>query len=297
MYLGNESLKWAARLGLTYLNKTLLYFMDIRQLKSLNAKYYLKREINLWNPQKLNEKILTLAYTTDTTLWSRMADKYEVRSYVKERGLEDILVPLYGVYDSCNQIDFEALPQKFVLKATHGCDMNFICKDKSAIDHRRLQNRLNFWLRHNMAYMSLEPHYACIPARVLCEKYLETQGEIIDYKFFCCDGKARFVEICTERSKGPYLDLMTLDWSPIPGSIVGAQNNPGGVEKPAGFDRMIEIADTLADGLPFVRVDLYEVDGHVYFGEMTFTPATGVLFHFSDAFLLEQGKYITLPNA
>lgn len=295
MYLGNETVKWTARLGMTAANRFLCRIIGIKRLKTLIATHYHHRQIDLEHPRKLSEKILCLAYDTDTSEWSRLADKWEVRSFVARKQLEDILVPAYGVYDRFDQIDFDRLPDKFVLKATHGCDMNFICTDKSSIDLPRLRSRVNFWLRHNMAYMALEPHYARIPGRILCEKYLETEGEIVDYKFFCCDGTARFVEICSERSKGPYLDLMTLDWEPIPGAIVGAENNPLGLKKPANFGYMIEIANILAQGHPFVRIDLYEVGGQVYFGEMTFTPATGLLFHFSDAFLTEQGKYVTLP--
>lgn len=296
MYLGNEQLKWAVRCTLAAVNKTLSHIINIETLKTWHAGYYLKRDIDLKCPKKLNEKILYLSYHTDTTQWSQLADKYEVRQYVKQKGLEEILVPNYGVYRSFEEIDFERLPEKFVLKATHGCDMNYICTDKSRMNLKEVRKKVNFWLHHNLAYMALEPHYARITPRVLCEKYLENSGDIIDYKFFCCDGQARFVEVCSERAKGPYLDIFTLDWKPWKNVIVGAKNNPNGLQKPQQFERMIEIANKLAEGFPFVRVDLYEIENHIYFGEMTFTPATGVLFHFSDEFLLEQGAYCTIKN-
>ena len=292
----NEQIRWAVRVVRAAINKGLVSVVGVKKLKILNAKYYLKKEINLEKPEKLNEKILYLAYSTDTRLWSRLADKYEVREYVREKGFEEILVPVYGVYNSFEEIDFGRLPEKFVLKATHGCDMNYICRDKKELDLKKVKKKINFWLKNNLAYISLELHYAKIPPRIMCERFLESEGEIIDYKFFCCNGEVRFIEVCTERSKGPYLDIFMPDWTWRSGVIVGAKNNPDRIEKPKQFDRMKEIAAGLAEGLPFVRVDLYEVNGQVYFGEMTFTPATGVLFHFSEEFLIEQGKRFLLKE-
>ena len=292
MHMLSKRTKWMVRYGLANVHKMLCPIIGVKRLKQNIAKLRYKREIDLDIPKKLNEKILYMAYNYDTSEWSRLADKYEVRQYVENKGLKEILVPIYGIYESYDEIDLRNLPEKFVLKATHGCDMNYLCKEKAHIVEKELKRQVNFWLNHNLAFISLELHYLNIKPRVICEAFLETgDREIIDYKFFCFHGEVRFVEVCSERSKGPYLDIFTMDWEAKPEAIVGAKNNPNELKKPETFQQMTEIANKLSEGFPFVRVDLYEVEGKVYFGEMTFTPATGLLFHFSEEFLLEQGKY------
>ena len=292
MYNGNEYLKWSVRCGLNAANHLLAKCIPVDILKTANARLLQHKRINLKKPTLLNEQILWNAYHTDTSLWSRLSDKYAVRKYVKQRGLEDILVPCYGVYRSVEEIPFEKLPDRFVMKATHGCDMTYICRSKNDIDYRNLKKKLRFWLRHNMAYMSLELHYAQIRHGIICEKLLEdpsdkTGAGLTDYKIFCIDGEARFIEVCSDRKKGPYLDLYDTEWHPIHDALTGACNNPFGVKKPSRLSDMLHDAEILAEGFPVVRVDLYEIDGDIYFGEMTFTPATGTLFHFQDWFLKE----------
>lgn len=291
MSLKIKSIKWMGRLGLMMINRCLLFFVEIKKLKCINAKFYAKRNIDLCNPKKLNEKLLYAYYDSNMDMLARLTDKYQVREYVRERGLQDILVPVYGVYSSFGEIDFDVLPKKFVIKATHGCDMNYICLDKAKLNLKKLHREIYFWLHCKMAYMSLELHYDRIQPRIMCEKYLETKGEIIDYKFHCCNGKVLFVLVCSERSKGLCLDVFMPNWEHRPEVIVRRRNNPEGIEKPGQLKRMLEIAEKLSEGLEFVRVDLYEVDNKVYFGELTFTPATGVMTSFSDEFLLEQGRY------
>lgn len=290
MHFKNEKIKWLGRYSLSLINRFLLHFMDVKKLKMLNSKYYLRRNVDLQNPKKLNEKLLCNYYDSDMSLLGCLADKYSVREYVREKGLEEILVPIYGVYQSFDEIDFDVLPNKFMLKATHGCDMNYACLDKSKIDIKGLCKRINFWLRYNFAYMSLELHYAQITPRIICEKYLETKDEIVDYKFHCCNGKVQFVLVCSERSKELLLNVFMPDWTPRQEVLIDTKCNLAGISKPKQLERMIEIAEKLAQGFPFVRVDLYEVDERIYFGELTFTPATGVMPYFNDSFLLEQGE-------
>ena len=291
-----RKVRWIVRGVRSRINKVLLPVIGAKKLKELNARFYLHKVIDIDHPQKLNEKILYLLYNTDTSLWTRLADKYEVRNYVREKGLEDILIPDYGVYESFEEIDFDSLPGKYVLKATHGCDMNYICKNKADEDFNEIHKTVKFWLNNNLAYISLELHYLKIKPRIICEKYLESEGEIIDYKLFCCNGEVRFVEVCSERSKGPYLDIYMPDWTYCKDVIIGAWNNPKELEKPKNFEQMLKIAQILSEDIPFVRVDLYEIGNKIYFGEMTFTPATGVLFHFSEKFLKEQGELLDISG-
>lgn len=289
MHIKSYAIRWIGRLGIAGANRCLAAIIGVERAKVLNAKIYQKRNLDLKHPRKLNEKLLYHYYRSDLKQMARLTDKYEVRNYICQRGQQEILVPLYGIFNRFDEINFETLPEKFVLKATHGCDMNEICKDKSKLNEKTLRKKVNFWMHCNMAYVSLELHYQKIRPRILCEKYLETKDEIIDYKFHCCNGKVMFVLICTERSGGAYLDVYMPDWTHRPEVIIDAENNPNGIKKPEQFEKMIEIAETLAKELAFVRVDLYEVDRKVYFGELTFTPATGVLKNFSDEFQLEVG--------
>ena len=291
-----ERLKWSARLCLVRFNSLLLRFIPPAKLKTWNAYLLHGRKLDLKHPRKLNEKILWLAYNTDTSLWTTLADKAAVRDYVVSRGLEEILIPAYGVYHDFEEIPFDRLPDAFVLSATHGCQMTIVCRDKSALDLAEAEKKFRFWLRHNMANMALELHYAAIPPQILCTQYLPSDRDLIDYKIFCMNGRAHFTEVCTERSKGPCFDIFDRAWNPIPGVITGAQNCPYPLEKPAHYEQMLAVAEKLSEDLPFCRVDLYYVNGKIYFGEMTMTPATGLLFHFTEEFLLEQGDNLTLPG-
>lgn len=285
-----RKIKWFFRIVLMFLNKTLVGIFGVQRTKVLLTKWYKRRRLDLVHPQKLNEKILVAYYRSDMKAMAQLTDKYEVRTYIREKGLEDILVPLYGVYESVEQVDIGALPDAFVLKATHGCDMNLICKNKEQLSQKASRHEMEFWMHTNLAYMSLELHYAYIQPRIICEQYLETAEDIMDYKFHCHNGKVLFVLVCSERTKGNYRDVFMPDWTHRSDVVVKAECNPNGIQKPEMYDRMMEVARVLSEGFPFVRVDLYEVDGKVYFGELTFTPATGVLWHFTDAFLLEQGE-------
>lgn len=273
-----------------WLNRRLVGVLGVERTKVLLTRWYKKRAIDLKHPQKLNEKLLSAYYASDMEKLAQLTDKYEVRGFIREKGLENLLVPLYGIYDSVEQIDFDAFPERFVLKATHGCDMNLICVNKGQLSRRAARRKMHFWMRTNLAYMSLELHYAYIRSRILCEQYLETDGDIIDYKFHCHNGTVLFVLVCSERRSGNYRDVFMPDWTHRPEVVVNAKCNPHEIQKPDNYQKMLEIAQILSAEFPFVRVDLYEVQGKVYFGELTFTPATGVLSHFTDAFLLEQGE-------
>ena len=268
--------------------------LPVSRVKTLNARLYFKRRIDIDHPAKLNEKILWIEYNTDASLRSRLTDKYEVRQYVAEKGYEECLVPIYGIYNSPAEIDIDSLPEQFVLKATHGCDMNYICRRKEDMDIRDVKRRMKMWMKINTAYVSLEMHYRTIPPRIICEKYIDSGDKpLTDYKIHCCDGRARFILVCSYGNGKRYLDVFSRSWEHL-SVVVGAEENPERPDMPEQLEEMCMMAEKLAEGIPFVRVDLYTAEHKVYFGEMTFTPATGMLFHFTDAFLMEEGKYCTI---
>ena len=290
-------IKWFFRRSLAKVNRILCLLLPVSKVKTLNARLYFKRRIDIDHPAKLNEKILWIEYNTDASLRSRLTDKYEVRQYVAEKGYEECLVPIYGIYNSPAEIDIDSLPEQFVLKATHGCDMNYICKRKEDMDIRDVKRRMKMWMKINTAYVSLEMHYRTIPPRIICEKYIDSGDmSLTDYKIHCCDGRARFILVCSYGHGKRYLDVFSRSWEHL-SVVVGAEENPERPDMPEQLEEMCTMAEKLAEGIPFVRIDLYTVEHKVYFGEMTFTPATGMLFHFTDAFLMEEGKYCTIVPA
>ena len=210
----------------------------------------------------------------------KCADKYLVREYVKECGCEEILTKLYGVYDDANDINWDELPNKFVLKWNFGCGLNIICKDKSKLDEQEVKRKLNKW-KHNKFYLKTsEMQYKKMNKKIICEEYLcdSKSNTLDDYKIYCFYGEVGPVMICIGRDKGKpkfyYFDSK-FNWLKEY-SQDGLNTEKLEVEKPKCFDKMIGYAKKLSKPFPLVRVDLYIVDNKVYFGELTFTPAAGL---------------------
>lgn len=261
-------------------------FLGERRILSLSTVIRLLHLIEMlrWpdlkNPQDINEKLMWMELYSDTSEWSRLADKYKVREYVKEKGFEKNLIPFYGEYDKYNQIDFERLPESFVIKSRNGCAQTAIIRDKKSIDHKKLKKEISGWLKRPFGYSTGEKHYTTIPKGLVVEKLMTTsQGNLpIDYKFYCFNGEVKACLVCTDRkirTQEYNLNLMDVStWEEIPDSIIPSRRgNPDFIPQPKRLEEMRTIASGLSEGFPFVRVDLYEIDGRVYFGEMTFTPA------------------------
>ena len=230
-------------------------------------------------------------------------DKAEVRKYVVQKGFKDILIPIIlEPTDSIEKIDFKKLPETFILKATHGCRMNYIVKDKNRLDEEECKGVMRKWLQTTYGTYSMEPHYLSIPPRIYAEQYIEDLNGLIDYKFHCLNGKPEFCLVCSGRSDkkgesmGVLLSLFDMEWKFID-EIVDYKNEkrgPSDIPKPKQFDRMKEIAAELSKDFKFVRIDLYEYEGKILFGEMTFSPACCVFPYFSDAFDKAMGKKLVL---
>lgn len=271
--------------------------------KVFDTRVRFHRIINLKNPQTLSEKVCWLEVHGNSELVIRCSDKWEVREYVKEKGLSDILVPVYGdVYQRSSDIPFAMLPQSFVIKATHGCKMNYFCKDKDALDMKECIGTIDKWLKTTYGTYSGEWHYTKIPHRIYVEKYLDDADKMIDYKFHCFNGNPEFVLVVSSRdatssnSMRATLDLFDMGWNKVKGLVShhGEIVGNGGVKHPSNLPEMIAIAKKLSEDLPFVRVDLYELHGKIYFSELTFTPACGVLPYFTDSFNRSWGKKLKL---
>ncbi len=275
----------------------------INAAKQFDSKLRFHRKINLKNPESLSDKVSYIELHDQSPLAPMCTDKAEVRKYVVQKGFKDILIPIIlEPTDSIEKIDFKKLPETFILKATHGCRMNYIVKDKNRLDEEECKGVMRKWLQTTYGTYSMEPHYLSIPPRIYAEQYIEDLNGLIDYKFHCLNGKPEFCLVCSGRSDkkgesmGVLLSLFDMEWKFID-EIVDYKNEkrgPSDIPKPKQFDRMKEIAAELSKDFKFVRIDLYEYEGKILFGEMTFSPACCVFPYFSDAFDKAMGKKLVL---
>lgn len=275
-----------------------------RNPKWLVRKWYRQlfhTDINLTAPSNIDEKINWMKFHADMSLWTRCTDKYEVRKYVEEKGLGFTLNEMYGVYASPSEIDYDKLPSEFVIKTTNGGGGNnvMIVKDKSSLNKKNVSRILEKWLRSEDFYIQYEPHYINIPPRIIVEKYLHPKnGEcaLVDYKLNCFNGNVQNVLLCTERGKGehPCLSVYDLDWNVIDKYILPDFKADKLYDRPNSLAQMIEYSKILSQGIPYVRVDWYEVDGKPIFGELTFTPTGGFHLRHGDDYRNDMGKLIDL---
>ena len=251
---------------------------ESEKIKLLNEVYEQRigHPINWENPKTYTEKMQWEKLYNNNPMKTMLSDKYLVREWVKDMIGEEYLIPLIGVWDSFDQILLDTLPDQFVLKTNHGSGTNVIVTDKAALDWKAIKKKVNDWMQMDFAYTTFfEMHYSQIERKILVEKYLETElGELQDYKFLCFDGVPKFCWVDLGRYKNHTRTVFDMNWKKEPWSQVceTADNVP----KPKNFDKMIEIATKLCQGFAHVRVDLYNVDGKIYFGEMTFTNGSGM---------------------
>lgn len=239
--------------------------------------------IHIGNPRNLYEKIVEMSLAYDKTMWPVLADKYRVRTYVADRIGPQYLNELYGCYDNENDVDFNALPQSFVLKTNNGCGTNIIVKDKSDLNYDAVRKQLKSWLRYPYGELTGQLHYAHIPPCIIVEKYMTQSDDdrgLIDYKFFCINGVPKYVFVYTDRVVNDHVFKVMafdMDWTAKPelvNSRIAMTEYP---EKPVSFDEMKDAVTRLAQPFKFVRIDFYEIDGHPIFGEYTFSPSIDAL--------------------
>jgi len=253
------------------------------------------RKLNLKNPTSFNEKIQWLKLNYRDEILTICSDKYKVRDYVKKTMGEQVLTKLYGVYNSVEDIILEELPNSFVLKVTHGSGQNIICKNKSDFNWKQAFELLRTFMVNNHYYFGREFAYKNINPRIICEEYLDEGGKSpVDYKFYCFNGEPRFVGVYFDRFIEPKSNLYDMEWNLLPVRW-SFPNFLGEFNRPQSFGYMYSIAKQLAQGITFVRVDLYSVDNKVYFSEMTFYPASGYDKFNPDSFDYIFGSYLQLP--
>jgi len=293
--------------GIKHPKLILLFFLKLKISRIipdnlfLRIKYKLimRTSLNLTNPKSFNEKLQWLKLNDRKSEYVQMVDKYEVRQYISEKIGDQYLIPLLGVYDFYDQIDFDSLPNQFVLKPNHTSGDVFICKDKSSINYPQLRKLVNKWLKRNYYWVHREWPYKNIQPKIICEKFMvdESGTELKDYKIMCFNGKAKclFVGLNRNSPTGLNVDFYDMDWNPLPFE----RHYPSSGEKipkPKTFDKMVTFAEKLAKDVPFVRVDFYEVNGKLYFGELTFYPGSGFEEFTPEKYDYELGSWLDLPN-
>lgn len=280
--------------------------MEIKNLikRIIPSKIYLKirykkifkRNLDFKNPKTFNEKLNWLKIY-DKNDYTNMVDKYEVKKIIADKIGEQYIIPNYGVWNKFDDIEFEKLPKSFVLKCTHDSGGIVIVKDKEKMNYDEAKKKINKCLKKNYYYESREKTYKNVKPRIIAEKYMEDKKtkELRDYKFFCFDGKVEFMYVASNRQgEGKtYFNLFTKDFKEID-VINGHPRAPYKIDKPEKYDKMIELSEKIAKGMKHVRIDWYEVDGAVYFGEMTFYHNGGFIPFIPDKYDYEFGKYLNL---
>lgn len=281
-----------------YILKKVYSVYNLQKLADFLYYETFHKYINWENPSNLNEIINVLSFSEDTSIWSRLTDKYLVRDYVKTLLPSDVIIPLYGVYKSVEEIDYDNLPKSFVLKCNNGCGDTIVIHDKNNIDKRHINNIINENLHRKFGRMTAEPHYLKINPLIIAEKILQPSvGEIVDYKIFCLSGEPFCILTCSNRNIKQHtvnLNLFSLNWENLNRYLSPDYRNEDIIPQPSKLADMIEYARKLSKPFKVVRVDFYEIDGHVYFGEITFTSAAGRMTYFTDEFLTLMAQKVKL---
>lgn len=260
----------------------------------------MKKQINLENPKTFNEKIQWLKLYDHRPEYTMLVDKYKVREYIAENFGEQYLIPLLGEWDDPEEIDFAVLPEKFVLKCNHNSGLGMcICRDKSKLNIEKVRIELRKGLKEDFYLKGREWPYKNVPRKILCEKYMTDRDktELVDYKVHNFNGIPQFILVCSNRfsEDGLHEDFYTIDWEKMPVKRPEAPTTEE-IKKPLNLQRMLEISKQISAGYPFMRTDFYEINGKLYFGEITLYPASGWDEFEPDEYDMIFGNMLTLPE-
>ena len=281
-----------------------LSFIPDKLMIGMQYRIKLGRKIDWKSPKRFSEKLQLYKLKYRNADMLRCTDKYTVREYVKERGYEDHLIPLIGIYDNADAIDFNVLPNTFVAKTTDGGGGNqvLVCKNKSAITHDSFKATINEWLSTQKTKTHVGREWAYnnhLPRRIIIEQLIgDPQSELVDYKFLCFDGKVQYVYTITDRKIGisAALGIYNADFVKIDAYRKDELKHEMVLQPPKNYQKMVEIAERLSEGFPHARVDLYNDDGAIYFGELTFYDGSGYISYEPDSFDFELGKHFDIGS-
>ncbi|MDO6598082.1 ATP-grasp fold amidoligase family protein [Oceanihabitans sp. 2_MG-2023] len=275
-------------------------FLPSKLYVKYHYEYFSGKKLNLENPIEFNAKIEWYKVFYRPKILTLLADKHAVRSYVEKKIGAQYLNELYAVYDNVNNIDFNKLPNKFVVKANHTNNHNLIVTNKNKLDTKKAKNLFNKWLSKNQYYRKgQEWAYKDIKPKIIIEKFLKenNKNSLVDYKFYCFNGKPKFIDVHIDRDEDHKQGCFDLEFNILPfGKSKNYKSISSDIEKPSNLQEMAMLSEKLADKLPFVRVDFYSINGKSIFGEMTFYPSDARKEFYPEAYNKIIGDYFILPK-
>lgn len=290
-----------------YINNPELIILKLDELNlvRLSDKNFLKlkykekigKKLNLDNPKTYNEKLQWLKLNDRNPEYTKMVDKYEVKQYVADNIGKEYIIPTLGVYNNFDEIDFESLPNKFVIKCTHDSGGIVICEDKNKFDVKEAKNKIDKCMKKNFYYAFREWPYKNIKPKIIIEKYMTDESgiELKDYKFFCFNGEPKFLFVAIDRPNNTKFNFYDMNFCKLPFKQ-HYENFDKKIEKPKGFNKMVELSKKLSKDIPHVRVDFYDINGQVFFGEMTFYHFAGLEKFEPEEWDYKIGNMLVLPK-
>lgn len=282
-----------------YIARRILLFLPDKIYLSLTAPLS-GQKIDFNNPRTFGEKLQWMKIYDRNPMYTVLVDKVKVKDWVAERIGQKYIIPTLAVYARAEDIDLTTLPNQFVIKCNHNSGLGMlICRNKNAIDESSLRRNLKKGLKENYYRISKEWPYRDVHRKILVEQFMENEGEsdLADYKWFCFNGKPTYCQVIRNRNTNETIDFYDVDWNHMEfvGLTPGVKNGTIGVERPSKLDEMLDIATKLSAGLSFSRIDLYNINGDVYFGEITFFPNSGFGKFYPEEWNYKLGDMIKLP--
>ena len=275
-------------------------FLPPKIYTRISYEYYTGKKLDLKNPVEFNEKIQWLKVYYHPKILTQLVDKHKVRTYVEKKIGGQYLNEIYGVYDKPEDVSFDDLPNKFVIKATHTSSHNLIVTNKNKLNRTKAVKSFRKWLSKNQYYrIGQEWAYKDVPPRLIAEKFLKDDKEnsLIDYKFYCFNGVTKFLEVHLDRAENHKRGFYDFNFNPLPYRYVSPKKSiSSNIKKPINLEEMVRLSEILAANFPFVRVDFYSIKGKTIFGEMTFYPSDGRKDFIPNEYNKIIGDYIKLPK-
>lgn len=254
------------------------------------------KKLNLSNPKTFGEKLQWIKLNDRKDVYSKYVDKFEVREIIKNKIGENYLIPLIGVYNSVDEINWDELPNRFVLKCTHGSGCNIICKDKNELNIEESKKKLQKWMKKSWFWFGREWPYKNVKARIICEEFISDDCNTPDdYKIMCFNGKAKCIQVHRDRYGNHKEDFYDVEGNLLPFTDIGYENSGIDNIKNVKLQEMIRLAEVLSDNCYHLRVDFYLVKGKLYFGELTFFDGSGFYEFKPKEYNYILGEYIKLP--
>ncbi len=282
------------------------YFLELISPCIKNDELYLRimwrlrlgTKLHLKNPQTFNEKLQWLKLHDRRPEYTKMVDKYEAKKYVANIIGDEYIIPTLGVWDNFDEINFDSLPNQFVLKCTHDSGGLVICRDKKTLDLDAVKKKINKCLKRNYYWGGREWPYKNVKPRIIAEKFMtdESGSELKDYKIFNFNGKAKIIQVDFNRFREHMKNLYTTQWAYIDVNVNYPTNPDHQIAKPEKLEKMLEFAEKLSADIPFLRTDFYSVEDKIYFGELTFFPGSGYMTFNPEKFGYTMGSWIQIPD-